>query len=75
LPSIGEDVLSFARLLEVKFGENVISEIYYFCGYIPLYQRPERVLLRVTAFIDASEQFSFTLLYVILADKYTKLQI
>lgn len=69
------DGLSFARLLEVKFGEVVISEIYYFCGYIPLYLRPEGAFLRLAALTDGSEQFSFTLLYVILADKYSKLQV
>jgi hypothetical protein len=71
---IGADGLSFSRLLEVKFGENVISEIYYFCGYIPLYLRPERAFLRVAARADASEQFRCTLPYVILADKNSKLQ-
>jgi len=71
---IGADGLSFARLLEVKFGENVISEIYYFCGYIPLYLRTERAFLRMAALIDVSEQFGFTLPYVIIVGKYSKLQ-
>jgi hypothetical protein len=65
---------SFTGLFEIQFGGNAISEIFYFCGYISVYLRPERAFLSVAEGIEAPEQHSFKLPYMVLAGKHSKLQ-